>query len=276
MKRKRKLKASSIFIAIICLILLGIIIFSGYNIVIWLIENKKIANLEKNINESVIIEEIPDTEETIIIEQEEKPNKTDPYWDYIQLNLIDVDFTELKKINKSTKGWLYVGGTNINYPFVQHKDNKFYLNHSFDKKYNSAGWVFADYRNKLDGTDKNTIIYAHGRLDKSMFGSLRNIIKTDWYNNTDNLIVKISTEKENTLWQVFSVYKIKTTNDYIQTEFYSDDEYLNFLNKLQKRSKFDFNTDITSTDKILTLSTCYDDNYKIVLHAKLIKKEAKS
>lgn len=241
----------------------------------WFIENKKIKDLEKDINESVVIEEIPDTEDTIIIEPEYGTPKEDPYWDYIQLNLIDVDFEELKKTNKSTKGWLYVGGTNINYPFVQHKDNKFYLNHSFDKKYNTAGWVFADYRNKLDGTDKNIILYAHGRLDNSMFGSLRNIVKNDWYNNTDNHIIKTSTETENTLWQVFSVYKIKTTNDYIQTEFYSDDEYLAFLQKLLNRSKFNFNTSVSATDQILTLSTCYDDDYKVVLHAKMIKKEAK-
>ena len=39
-----------------------------------------------------------------------------------------------------------------------------------------------------------------------------------------------STETENTLWQVFSVYKIPTTNDYIQTDFSSDEQYLNFLN----------------------------------------------
>lgn len=241
----------------------------------WFKENNDIKDLEQEINESIIIEEVPDTEETVIIEQEYEVVEEDPYWDFIKLNLIDVDFSELKKTNKSTKGWIYVGGTNVNYPFVQHTDNKFYLNHSFDKKYNSAGWVFADYRNKLNGTDKNIIIYAHGRLDNSMFGSLRNIVKKDWFNDSTNHIVKISTEKENTLWQVFSVYKIKNTNDYIQTEFNSDEEYLQFLNKLKERSKFNFKTSINSKDQILTLSTCYDDDYRVVLHAKLIKKEKK-
>mgnify|MGYP003296702684 CR=1 FL=1 len=33
---------------------------------------------------------------------------------------------------------------------------------------------------------------------------------------------------------------------------------------------------IESEDKILTLSTCYDDKDKIVLHAKLIKREKKA
>lgn len=89
------------------------------------------------------------------------------------MNLINVDFNELKKFNSNTKGWIQVNGTNINYPFVQAKDNKFYLTHSFDKSYNSAGWVFLDYRNNINELSKNTIIYAHGRLDTTMFGSLK-------------------------------------------------------------------------------------------------------
>ena len=222
--KKRRLKKSSLVLFAISLILISTIIYSSYKIIIWFIENKKIEAIEKEIIEQVVIDDVEDNEDTIIIETFEGTPKEDPYWDYIMINLMDVDFSELKNKNKSTKGWLYVGGTNINYPFVQHSDNKFYLNHSFDKKYNSAGWVFADYRNKLDGTDKNIIIYAHGRLDKSMFGSLRSIIKETWYNNLDNHIVKISTETENTLWQVFSVYKIPTTNDYIQTDFSSDEQ----------------------------------------------------
>ena len=192
------------------------------------------------------------------------------------MNLIDVDFKKLKAINKNTMGWIQVNGTNINYPFVQVDNNKYYLTHSFDNSYNSAGWVFLDYRNNLNTLDKNTIIYAHGRLDNSMFGSLRNILKNNWLKNKNNYVIKLSTEYQNTLWQVFSVYKIPTTNDYIKIEFSSDKSYLEFLNMLKERSSYDFKTNINEKDNILTLSTCYDDNNKIVLHAKLIKKEVKN
>ena len=36
-----------------------------------------------------------------------------------------------------------------------------------------------------------------------------------------------------------------------------------------------YNLNITKDDKILTLSTCYSDTEKLVLHAKLIKKEVR-
>ena len=186
----------------------------------------------------------------------------------------DVNFDDLLKVNNHTKGWIQVKGTNINYPFVQTKDNDYYLNRSYDKSYNKAGWVFLDFRNKYTD-NKNTIIYAHGRTDTTMFGSLKNILKSDWLDNKDNYVVKISTPEENTLWQVFSVYHIKTTSDYIRTDFDNDEDFLKFTKMLTERSKYNFNVEILGNDQILTLSTCYNDFEKMVMHAKLIKRSKK-
>ena len=144
------------------------------------------------------------------------------------MNLINVNFKDLKKINNDTVGWIQVNGTNINYPFVQTKDNTYYLKKDFNKKYNSAGWVFMDYRNNISNFDKNTILYAHGRVDGTMFGSLKNIIKSNWYNVKSNHVVKLSTEYENTLWQVFSIYRIPQTSDYLNIDFSSVKSMKNF------------------------------------------------
>lgn len=267
--KKNKLK---VMIPILLMIVFGVIlIISIIKIVGWNKDNDNTSKQIEIVQDKAKIEEVEDDDNTKIIEQPVKVPKANPYWDYIKMNMINVDFTELKKINNDVKGWIQVNGTNINYPFVQASDNKYYLNHSFNKSHNYAGWVFLDYRNNLTN-NKNTIIYAHGRLDKTMFGSLRNILSSGWLNNTDNYVVKLSTEKENTLWQVFSVYHIPTTSDYIQTEFSSDDEFLQLITKLKDRSMFNFNTDVNSNDNILTLSTCYSDTEKVVLHAKLIKK----
>jgi len=269
LKKKIKLKYKNIiiiFIYIICFIMLFISIF---NIIKWKIDANNNDNQIDGINEKVEIEEINEGE---IINQNIDISKSNPYWDYIKMNLINVNFNDLKIINNQTKGWIQVNGTNINYPFVQTKDNTYYLNHSFNKSYNDAGWLFVDYRNKLDETDKNIIIYAHARLDKSMFGSLKNILKSDWLKNTNNYVVKLSTEYENTLWQVFSIYNIPTTSDYIQTEFNNISNYQKFLDMLLKRSNYNFNTSINENDNILTLSTCYNKSDKVVLHAKLIKR----
>ncbi len=239
------------------------LIYSAYSLIMYKIDEKNTRNQLKKIEENVEVIEI---EENSSIQQIESNNDSN-------LNLISTDFNKLKSINPDVKGWIKVNGTNINYPFVQGKDNSFYLRHSFDKSYNSAGWVFLDYKNNLLN-DKNNVLYAHSMRNKTMFGSLRNILKNNWLKNSNNHIIKLSTENENTLWQVFSVYHIKTTSDYIKTTF-SNNEFESFINMISKRSYYNFNTSISKDDKILTLSTCYSNSERLVLHAKLIKRELK-
>lgn len=180
-----------------------------------------------------------------------------------------IDFDKLTDINADTKGWIKVQGTNIDYPFVQATNNEFYLSHSIDKTTNQAGWLFMDYRNDIDNLDKNTIIFAHARIDGTMFGSMRSVLKQDWYTNKENLIIKIYSEKQKTQWRVFSVYHIETSDDYIQTSFGNADEFKSFLKLISNRSIHNFNNLTNEGDKILTLSTCYNDTERIVLHAKL-------
>ena len=269
MKRK---KIIFIFMSIFCFVGLFISIFK---IIKWKLDSNEIIDEINNIQDIVEIKETNNEENTEIIEQIEEIPQFNPYWDYIKMNLIDVNFNELKQINSSTVGWIQVNGTNINYPFVQTNDNKYYLNHTFNKSYNSAGWVFLDYRNNINELDKNTIIYAHGRYDSTMFGSLKNILSSGWLNNKNNYVIKLSTEKENTLWQVFSVYHIPTTSDYLQINFNSNKDFKNWTSILINRSAFNLNTSVNENDFVLTLSTCLNNNEKVVLHAKLIKKEKK-
>lgn len=269
-KTKRK-----VIILVTYAILICTLIYTGYKCINWLSDNKKIEKQVEKINKIVEIEEINDEENIEVIEQPEQ-SKTGQYWNYLNMKLINVNFSELKKQNSDTVGWIQVNGTNINYPFVQTANNDYYLTHAFDKTYNDAGWVFLDYRNNIKDLNRNTIIYAHSRLDSSMFGTLKNVLKTNWVNNPDNFIIKLSMESENTMWQVFSVYHIPTTSDYLQIDFYSNNEFLEFGNMLLNRSAYNFNTSISENDKILTLSTCYSDTEKTVLHAKLIKREVKN
>ena len=270
-KRKKLIKILTIFAIVILFIIL---VFSGYKIVNWYLDNQKIDKQTKSISENTNINEVVDNEKTETVNPPE--DKFDPYWDYIKIPLISVDFNSLKETNSDTVGWIFVDGTNINYPVVQASNNEYYLTHAFDESWNDAGWIFMDYRNNAKDFDKNTIIYGHSRYDKSMFGSLRNITKNNWFQDTDNHIIKLSTPTENTLWQVFSLYTIEQASYYITTDFSSDDEYSEWLNTMLKRSKFNFKTSISKEDKVLTLSSCYtSDGIRVVLHAKLIKKEAR-
>ncbi|MBQ9318927.1 MAG: class B sortase [Bacilli bacterium] len=273
--KKRKIKKSvKRFIAtIFFLITISTIIFCLFKIVVWANDNKKTKEITNDINEQVTI---TTTEQEIIDIVDPETPKEDPVWSYDASLVKNVDLSKLYQINNETVGWIIMENTKINYPVVQHEDNDYYLNRSFDKSINGAGWVFMDYRNNTEDIDKNTIIYAHGRMDSTMFGSLRKTLKESWYDNPENYIINYSTEQYNSLWQIFSLYKIPTTSDYLQIDFNSDEEYLNWLNMLKDRSIYDFKTNVSSDNKIITLSTCYNDDEKLVVHAKLIKLQNKT
>jgi len=185
----------------------------------------------------------------------------------------NVDFESLKKINPDTVAWIKINGIDLSFPVVKTNNNDFYLKHSFDKTYNPCGWIFADFKNKFDGEDKNIIIYGHNRKDGTMFSSLPQILNPDWYNNEENKYITLITEQGEFKYEVFSIYQIKVEEYYLQTNFKSVKEYLNFLNTLKSRSTKDYGVELNANDKILTLSTCGKENkYRVVLHAKEVIK----
>ena len=185
----------------------------------------------------------------------------------------DIDFKTLKKKNPDTIAYLKVNGTKIDYVVVKGNDNNYYLNHNFNKETNVSGWIFSDYRNKFDGSDKNIIIYGHNTYDGSMFGTLKNILDNEWKSNKENLKITLVTEKDTYYYEVFSTYIIEPEEYYISTTFNTDNEFDKFVKTIKERSNYDYNVDLNNSDTILTLSSCssLDGSKRIVLHAKLIK-----
>ncbi len=242
-------------VLLICMTIIFFVLFiySLTNIIIWYFDNKHTESIVNELIEGSIEIEKKENTET----KEETTTQT-------------INFDYLTNKNKDTVGWIKVNNTNINYPFVQAKDNKYYLKHSFDKKYTDAGWVFLDYRNNINELDKNTIIYAHARKDKSMFGTLKNTLKKNWYNNKSNHIITLTTKTKELKFQVFSTYHVETEDYYITTKFKNDEEYIKFLNTIKKRSIHNYNVSLNKDDYVLTLSSCFNEKEKVVLHAKLI------
>ena len=265
-RRKKRKRIKWLIILIISLLICTLCIIK---IFIWNKDNNKIDEITKDIDTKKIVKETQ-TETAENINPPE--NKSDDYWNYIKMDMMAVDFNELKKKNSDTVGFIKVNGTNVNYPIVQSNNNSYYLKHAFDKTPNSAGWVFADYRNNMINFDKNTVIYGHSRSNQTVFGSLKKVLNKSWYSNKDNHIIKLSTPTENTLWQIVSIYTIAPESYYITTKF-SESQFQTFIKTIKERSQIQFSGTINENDKILTLSTCEDvaGTRRLVIHAKLIK-----
>lgn len=246
--KKRRLKRDVKYY-ILEIVFIILIIFSSVKIVCWIIDNNK--------NKEALDESM---KSFMIIEKDGKEE-------------YKVDFKKLKKQNSDVVAWLKVNGTNINYPVVKTSDNDYYIYTNLNKEYSEAGWIFMDYKNVLDNTDKNIVIYGHGRLDGSMFGSLKNTLNSNWQDDKNNHIIHLITENEDIEYQVFSTYKIEVEDYYITTDFYSNEDYDYFLSVIKERSNYDYGIELNTDDQILTLSTCdINNNYRIVLHAKRIVK----
>ena len=178
-KKKKSLKRKPIVWVVIIILCIGGIVFGVSKIGVWTKDEKAINDQMEDINSDLVIDEIPadpETDDTVETFTPEVDKNSD-YYNYIKLPLISVDFTSLKQKNSDTVAFIKLNGTNINYPVVQTDNNDYYLHHAFDKSTNGAGWVFMDFRNDSLDLDDNTIIYAHGRMSDTMFGSLKTIVK---------------------------------------------------------------------------------------------------
>ncbi|MBR3660901.1 MAG: class B sortase [Bacilli bacterium] len=254
-KRRLNLKYRriiNIIVLIIALICLTLVIYSIINIVNWKINVDDNKNIQNKINDNI----------TIVEPTEEKEAE------------YNIDFKALKEINEDTIAYLKVNGTNIDYVVVKGNDNSYYLKHNFEKNLNIAGWIFADYHNNFDELDKNIVIFGHNTKDGSMFGTLKNVLNKEWYENKDNYKIILVTEMTIYYYQVFSTYSIKAEDYYINTEFVNNEEFKKFINKLKSRSIYNYEIEVSGNDKILTLSSCIGDGSKrVVLHAKLLTNE---
>lgn len=244
---KKKINIKNLITMLFGLICIIGIIYSLYNIINWKVDVDKNNKIKKDIKINIVIDE------------------EDNY---------KINFKKLKEQNSDTVAYIKVNNTNIDYVVVKGNNNSYYLNHNFNKEYNIAGWVFMDYRNKLDDTDKNIIIYGHNTKDNSMFDTLRFVLNNDWQTNKDNLIITFVTEKQEYKYQVFSTYEIKPEDFYITTNFTSDENYKYFLGRIKERSNYNYKVDLDENDKVLTLSSCLGEGQtRVVLHAKLIDED---
>ena len=176
-----------------------------------------------------------------------------------------VDFEQLSQINPDIVGWLYIEGTNINYPVVKGSDNDYYLRHLFDGTYNSAGCIFLDVGCAPDFSDRHSILYGHHMKDGSMFYDLMGYKDQSFYE--EHAVALFVTPTAYYKIRFFSGYVAHATENAWDLRF-DDQDYTVWLDDLQSKSCFESDFSPSSDDRVITLSTCtYEfDSARFVLH----------
>lgn len=180
------------------------------------------------------------------------------------------DLNELKAINSEVLGWIQIDGTNIDYPFAQATDNEKYIRQTIYGTANAAGSIFVDCNVQNPFYTENTIIYGHNQRNKQMFHDLVNYEEADYLQ--EHSVIMIYLENETRIYQIFSCYITQNVSITYDCNYSSEGEYQNYLDQITAWSLYDTGISVSTSDEIITLSTCTNDweDRRFIVHAKRV------
>lgn len=163
-------------------------------------------------------------------------------------------------LNQDFYGWLTIDGTNIDLPVVTASDNNYYLTHDFYQEDSKYGTLFLDYESDISRPSRNLIIYGHNMSDGSMFHDLLAYKDEAFYEEhktfrfdtiygeeTYEVVAAFYSEVYNKEDEVFKYYKYTNPTKSQMSEF---------LEQIQKLSRYDTGVEASKEDLYVTLSTC--------------------
>ena len=228
--------------------------------------------------------------ENITVSNDVVEPEDDPVITYPDLK---INYDNLMKINGDFVGVIYLPALDLCYPVAHSKDNKDYLDTSFEGKKLFAGCIFLDSYAHPDFTDYNSFIFGHNMKDGSMFGSLKRMLKER--EGTElcekDPYIYIYTPEKVLKYHIFS-YTLIATDDPGYDFAYNDVEtswfnrpdltpqlesvYDRYVKEAQERSEYIPSEteadDFAARPKLLSLSTCsgYGHVKFFLLHSALI------
>lgn len=180
------------------------------------------------------------------------------------------DTEKMLSINPDFKGWLYIPDSIINFPVVQGKDNKKYLNTSFTNRRSKFGCLFLDATIQ-DGA-RSRVIHGHnmGRVREEMFSTLKKY-QDQTYMDENKIAYFIEPDnKGDSVYEVFAVLNFNINHledfNYMQSEFRTEDDFLNFVQYLRDNSIVQ--SDFEPERDLLIFSTCnhaYGPNNRLLV-----------
>lgn len=174
-----------------------------------------------------------------------------------------IDFDALQQKNRDIIAWLYVPGTQIDYPVCRGENIDFYLHHNAEKESNILGALFVPPENNSELNNAHVIIFGHNMRQGQMFGELSNYEKEDFM--AENPYIYLYTPEEKRTYRVYSVYRCEPSNrtytvGFIRgTKEYSDWQSYSISKKTYETGAEDL---VHARSQILTLSSCADGNRK--------------
>ena len=262
MSRKNKVKKKKTvgdhILTIVLIVAICIFCYAAFNLYHIYTEYKKGTDEYNSISEMAVTERDPDQVEEID-QPDEQP-----------VAPVSIDFDSLRSINEDVIGWIYMEALpEISYPVVQGKDNAYYLHHLFSGESNINGSIFVDCHNQPDFTDQNTIVYGHNMKNGSMFGTLDKYQDKELFEQHPEFYLYLPDKILK--YRIFSCYAGRTGSEGYRYHFPEAEDFQTFLDTVSSYRDYDTGTELSATDRIVTLSTCVNSrrNYRYLVHGKL-------
>lgn len=170
-----------------------------------------------------------------------------------------VDWDALKEENEDIVAWVYVPGTEINYPVLQGDTNDQYLRTLPDGTANNSGSIMLDCDQTAPGmVDQQTTVYGHHMNDSSMFNIIEKTLNQDTF-NTISVVYYLTPETTYTLTPLFTARVPDSYVEARQANFGDTaalQEYLTSLREYAQAEADDVDARLPETDQVLALVTC--------------------
>lgn len=172
---------------------------------------------------------------------------------------LEIDFNAMWEENEHIYAWIYVPGTVIDYPVLQHpEDNTFYLEHNVDGSAGYPGCIYTENFNSTLWDDPNTVLYGHNMRDGSMFANLHYFEDGVFFE--ENRFIYIYTPQEVLVYQIFAAYEFSNVHLLIGFDTHNEETFARYLEGIYQNegmnNHFDETIEVTAQDRIITLTTC--------------------
>ena len=116
-----------------------------------------------------------------------------------------VDFEVLQEENPDIFAWLYVPGTDIDYPVLQSPvSDDYYKSHGQNGQEDESGALYTEMPNMMNMCDFNTIIHGKDNEDGDLFAGLHKFEDPDFFEKNEEFYIYLP---DNVLtYEVFAAY----------------------------------------------------------------------
>lgn len=192
--------------------------------------------------------------------------------DNLNLSDMKIDWDKLRAINPDVIAWIYIPGTQINYPIVHTDNNEKYLKTTFrgEHSYISYGTIFMDCNNKHDISDPNIITYGHNMNDGTMYSTFAQMKHDDVFNAHRNIY--FLTPAGNYRLKSFTLIRAAGTEKIVQPQFSTPQKMVEYINDKINRKVVNVEgsiPDASDMTKIFMFSTCdnLENTYRYICYA---------